>query len=301
MSTGSSEQVECLWDAAAELGEGPIWDERSGLLYWLDIEAPAIHRCDGAGRARQSFPIPRRIGCIALRQGGGLIAGLEDGLVMIDLPSSPAAGTPRITPILDPETDRPGNRFNDGKCDAAGRFWVGTMDQQHTASSGVLYRLDPDLTIHTMDEGYVVTNGQAFSPDDRTFYHNDSMAGLVYAFDCDPASGSISNRREFLRLPEDHGLPDGMTVDAEGDLWLAHWGGWRVSRIDPGGGVRQVIALPVAQVTSCAFGGPDLDVLYITSARIGLSPEDLASQPLAGGLFAVEVDARGRPVDRFGG
>lgn len=297
----SSAGVECLWDAGALLGEGPVWDDRNAVLYWVDIDAPAIHLCDQHGGARRSYGVPSEIGCIVPRRDGGWVAGFKNGLAMVDLPANLGVGAVCITPILDPEPDRPGNRFNDGKCDAAGRLWAGTMDQAIAAPTGVLYRLDPDLSLHTMDEGYVVTNGQAFSPDGRTFYHNDTMAGLVYAFDCDPATGAISNKREFLRLPPDSGVPDGMTVDAGGDLWLAHWGGWRVSRVDSSGTIRQVIRIPVAQVTSCAFGGPDLDVLFITSARTGLTAAALADQPLAGGLFAVRVDATGLPADRFGG
>ncbi len=299
--TGSTSTPACLWDARALLGEGPIWDEETERLYWVDIDAPAIHCCDHKGNNRRSYPMPCEVGCIALRRSGGLVAGLKTGLALVDLPLASPEGSVCITPILDPEPDRPGNRFNDGKCDAAGRFWAGTMDQAIQAPSGVIYRLDPDLSVHEMDAGYVVTNGQAFSPDGQTFYHNDSMAGVIHAFDCDPATGEICNKREFLRLPEDAGLPDGMTVDARGDLWLAHWGGWRVSRIDAQGTVQQVISLPVAQVTSCAFGGPDLDILFITSARTGLSVDAMADQPLAGGLFALQVDATGRPPDRFGG
>ena len=297
----SSPGVECIWDAGALLGEGPVWDERRGFLCWVDIDAPAIHRCDPRGGERQTFPVPSEIGCLVPCEDGRWVAGFKDGLARVELPTGAGAGGARITPIVNPEPDRPGNRFNDGKCDAAGRLWAGTMDQAIAAPTGVLYRLDPDLSVHRMDEGYVVTNGQAFSPDGRTFYHNDSMAGLVYAFDCDPATGAISNKREFFKVPGGDGLPDGMTVDAAGDLWLAHWGGWRVSRVSPRGRVREVVRLPVEQVTSCAFGGADLDVLYITSARTGLSSEALAEQPLAGGLFSVRVDAAGIPVARFGG
>jgi len=296
---GPSPGVECIWDAGALLGEGPVWDDRHSALCWVDIDAPAIHRCDPRGGGRRTWRVPSEIGCLVPSQGERWVGGFKDGLAWVELPADLDAA--RVTPIADPEPDRPGNRFNDGKCDRAGRLWAGTMDQAIAEPTGVLYRLDPDLSVHRMDEGYVVTNGQAFSPDGRTFYHNDSMAGLVYAFDCDPATGAIRNKREFLRLPGADGVPDGMTVDAAGDLWLAHWGGWRVSRVSPQGRVREVVRLPVGQVTSCAFGGPDLDVLYITSARTGLADDALAEQPLAGGLFSVRVDAAGIPPARFGG
>ncbi len=298
---GTGPTVECIWNAAAQLGEGPVWDELSARLYWVDIEAPAIHRCDAAGGQRQSFAMSEKIGFLVPRRGGGWVAGLQSGLYFVELPEPAASGSVQLTAILDPEPALPGNRFNDAKCDAAGRLWAGTMDLATAAPTGVLYRLDPDHRLHTLDDGYVVTNGQAFAPDGRTFYHNDTMAGVVYAFDCDPASGAIDNKRPLLRLPDTDGLPDGLTVDAAGDLWLAHWGGWRVTRFDPIGAVRQVIDLPVAQVTSCAFGGADLDLLFITTARTGLSAAALAQQPLAGGLFVSPTDSPGRAVERFRG
>ena len=206
-----------------------------------------------------------------------------------------------MRPITDPEGDRPGNRFNDGKCDGSGRLWAGTMDDAIEQPTGALYRLDRDLSVHRMDDGYVVTNGPAWSPDGRIMYHNDTTARTVFAFDCDPVTGEIAGKREFLRLPDTDGYPDGLTVDSEGGVWLAHWDGWRVTRFTAAGAVDRVVRVPAAQVTSCTFGGADLRTLYVTTASTGLDGAQRAEQPLAGGLFAVELDLAGLPTNRFGG
>ena len=287
-------QVKCIWPAAAVLGEGPVWDEEEEALYWVDIKAAAVHRYAPASGATQSWPMPERIGCIARRRQGGFVAGLKSWFAFLDLPSA------RIEPIGDPEPDLPGNRFNDGKCDAAGRFWAGTMDDNEENPTGSLYRLDPDCRWHRIDRGYVVTNGPAFSPDGRTLYHTDSVGRTIYAFDLSP-DGSVSSKRSFIEIPTDAGYPDGMTVDSEGHLWVAHWGGWRLTRFRPDGTIERAIELPVAQVTSCAFGGAALDTLYVTTASIGLDAKARAKQPLAGGLFELPVGVQGLPSPRFAG
>jgi len=288
-------EVRCVWDAARSLGEGPVWHADERALYWVDIEQPAVLRFDAATGNTGVFAMPERIGCIAFRNNGGLIAGMQSGFAHIDL--APV----RVTPLVDPEASLPGNRFNDGKCDARGRFWAGTMDIDMQVASGTLYRLDPDGNATAMDAGYGVTNGPAWSPDGSVLYHNDSKARCVYAFDCDPDAGTIDNKRCFVELTEEQGFPDGLTVDRDGYIWLAHWGGSRVTRFAPDGQVDRVVPMPVSQVTSCAFGGDDFRTLYITSARTGLDAATLANEPLAGGLFAIEVDATGLPANRFAG
>ena len=286
---------QCVHDAKASLGEGPVWNEGERALYWVDIERPAIFRFAPDDGRTDEYPMPEKIGCIAFRERGGLVAGLRSGFAFVDLEPL------RVTPIVDPEPDLPGNRFNDGKCDAHGRFWAGTMDDACQQPTGVLWRLDPNGDVHRMDDGYVITNGPAWSPDGRILYHNDTLQRTVFAFDCDPETGDLDHKRVFVRITAADGYPDGMTVDSEGGLWLAHWGGSRVTRFTPEGHVDRVVRLPASQVTSCAFGGSDLRTLYITTARTGLDAATLLDQPLAGGLFALAVDIPGMPALRFGG
>ena len=284
----------CVWPAAALLGEGPVWLADEGALYWVDIKAPSVHRFAPATGERSSWPAPEEIGFLAPRRKGGFVAGLQGGLAVADLD----AGV--FDPINGPERDMPGNRFNDAKVDTAGRLWVGSMDNNETDPTGALYRIDAGGGFHTMDDGYVVTNGPAFSPDGRILYHTDTFARTIFAFDL-ASDGALSNKRPHIRIPEGAGYPDGMTVDAEGHLWVAHWGGWRITRFTPDGVAERVVEMPVAQITSCAFGGPNLDVLYVTSAAIRLDDAARARQPLAGGLFEVPVGIEGLPTGRFAG
>lgn len=284
----------CIWPAGALLGEGPFWHPSERRLYWVDIKAPAIHACDAGGGNRQTWPMPEPIGSLAPRRAGGFVAAFKSGFALVDL--EPLA----IRKIGNPEPTVPGNRFNDGKCDGAGRFWAGSMDDEIRAATGWLYCLAPDRSWRRWDGPYLCTNGPAFSPDGTVLYHTDSMVRTVYRFALAP-DGTLSDKRDFVRFAESDGYPDGMTVDAAGGVWVAHWDGWRVTRFRPDGAVDRVIALPVAQVTSCAFGGDDLRTLYITSASIGLSDEARRAQPLAGGLFAVAVDAPGLACALYGG
>jgi sugar lactone lactonase YvrE len=288
--------VRCLWEAAALLGEGPLWSPREAALYWVDIKAPALHRYRPSDGDTTSSTMPEPIGWVIERANGeGFVAGFKDRGFAFLTPGTMAPET-----IGQPEPDYPDNRFNDAKADAAGRIWAGTMDDNEREASGALYRLDPDLEWYRMDRGYTVTNGPAISPDQRRLYHTDTFEGTVYAFDL-ADNGKLSNKRAFVTIPEGDGYPDGMTCDAEGGLWVAHWGGWRVTRFTPGGEVDRVIEMPVAQVTSCTFGGPDLDRLYVTSASVGLDEEDREEQPLAGGLFEVVPGVKGLPAGQFGG
>ena len=277
--------IQCIADVQAVLGEGPVWVAREAALYWLDIKGLKIFRLGDDG-TRSEWPTHLRIGSLAPRRSGGFIAGTEDGIAIVD----PVAD--RFEIVASPESDLPDNRFNDGKVDRRGRFWAGTMDDAEKAASGTLYCVDPDLTWSAIDSSYKVTNGPAFSPSGDTMYHNDSARQVTYAFDMDSA-GNAANRRTFLQFGAGDGYPDGMTVDSEGYLWIAFWRGWCLRRYSPDGEWVETIKMPVQRPTSCAFGGRDLDRLYVTSASIGLDDDALKMQPNAGGLFMFTPGVRG--------
>jgi sugar lactone lactonase YvrE len=285
----------CVASPQALVGEGPVWDDRRRVLWWIDVKNPRLFRYDPARGDNRALALPERIGCIALRQDGGLIGAFMTGFKWID----PDTGA--ITPILDPEPDRPGNRFNDGKCDRRGRLLAGTMDNAEVACTGTLYRFDPDLSVHVMATDVHLSNGLGWSPDERVLYYTDSLRRTIWAYDYDLEAGAIANRRVFARVPEEAGVPDGLCVDAEGGVWSAHWGGWRLTRYAPDGGIERVVEMPVPQPSCPAFGGPDLDVLYVSSAAIEMTPADFAKAPDGGGLFTLDVGVRGLPVNRFTG
>jgi D-xylonolactonase len=277
--------VECIADVHAVLGEGPVWVERDAALYWVDIKGRKIFCIDAQGE-RTEWATPFRVGSLAPRASGGFIAGTDEGIAEIDLDAG------RFTILDNPEARLPDNRFNDGKVDRRGRFWAGTMDDTEKDATGTLYRIDADLAATTIDAGYKVTNGPAFSPSGDIMYHNDSARQVTYAFNLD-ADGNASNRRVFLQFGEGDGYPDGMTVDAEGCLWIAFWDGWCVRCYSPTGECIGKLDVPVSKPTSCAFGGAGLDRLYITSASIGLDEQDRAKQPQAGGLFVAAPGVSG--------
>ena len=275
------------------LGEGPVWVEREAALYWVDIKGRKIFRLGKDGE-RTEWQTPYRVGSLAPRAGGGFIGGTDEGIAAIDLDSE------SFEIVANPEEEVSDNRFNDGKVDRRGRFWAGTMDDREQQASGTLYLVEPNLEMRSVDGGYRVTNGPAFSPAGDVMYHNDSARQITYAFDIDRA-GNAANRRIFLQFGEGDGFPDGMTVDSEGCLWIAFWDGWSVRRYSPGGDWMETVRMPVARPTSCAFGGPDLDRLYITSASIGLDETALGMQPNAGGLFMLEPGVRGLKDVPFAG
>ena len=285
---------ECVWPAGALLGEGPVWHDDERRFYWVDVEAGLVHSWDPASGSRGTWPVGETIGGLAVRRRGGFVAALRGGFAFLTL--EPFA----IERIAQPEPDLPDNRFNDAKCDAAGRFWAGTMNARLTAATGWLYRLDPDLRWSRHDGPYVCTNGPAFSPDGRTLYHTDTVGRTIWAFDL-AADGEPTYKREFARFAAGEGQPDGMTVDAGGDLWVAHWGGGRITRFEPDGRRRATIRLPVAQVTSIAFAGAGSRLVCVTTALTGLDAAQRAAQPYAGGLFAFEVDAEGLAAGTFAG
>jgi sugar lactone lactonase YvrE len=283
MATDST--VTWVADVHAVLGEGPVWVARESALYWLDIKGRKIFRLSDAGELDQ-WPTPFRVGSIAPRASGGFIAGTDQGIAEIDL------GSGRLQILFNPEEELPSNRFNDGKVDRSSRFWAGTMDDEERQASGTLYRFERDLSWKAVDKDYKVTNGPAFSPDGKLMYHSDSGRQVTYLFHLDDA-GNAGNRRTFLQFGEGDGYPDGMTVDSEGCLWIAFWDGSCVRRYSPDGELLRTLEMPVSRPTSCAFGGSDLDRLYVTSARIGLDETALSMQPNAGGLFMVTPGVQG--------
>jgi D-xylonolactonase len=278
----------------AVLGEGPVWVAREAALYWVDIHAPRVWRWLPATAEVRSWTPPFRVTAIAPRASGGFVAATDRGFALIDLEQG------RFDLVGNPEADRPGNRFNDGKTDRTGGFWAGTMDDAEVEATGALYRLDPDLNWQQFDTGYRVTNGPTFSPGGSWLYHTDSAERMVYRFAV-AGSGVLGARETFLHFRALDGHPDGMTTDAEGCLWIAFWDGACVRRFAPDGALLERIDLPVQRPTSCAFGGEALDQLFVTSARLGLSETELAAQPLAGALFAVDPGVRGTAPFLFAG
>jgi len=289
--------VECILDAKARHAEGPVWDAARGVLYWVDITGCALHIYDPRTGCDRALDLGQYVCAVAPRAGGGVVAALRQEFAFVD------TDTGRITPLGNPEADKPGNRFNDGKCDPAGRFWAGTCALGcDVPGAGSLYRLDPDGRISTMRERVTISNGLTWSPDGGTMYYIDTPTMEILAFDFDPRLGALANPRVVVRVPAGEGYPDGMTGDAEGMLWVAHWGGSRVCRWDPATGrCLRRLSFPAEQVSCPVFGGERLDVLYVTASRLGLSAEALARRPMAGDLFRVEPDVQGVPTHVFAG
>ena len=284
--------MECVFKVAAQLGEGPMWSARERALWFVDIKGQHIYRYEEATRSTLSWRAPEEVGFIVPARRGQFICGLQSGLYRFE----PEGGTFELLARVD--SDRPGNRLNDGHVDAAGRLWFGTMDNGETAPTGALYRFDAS-GLTRRDDGYAITNGPATSPDGRTLYHVDTLQRLVYAFDLD-ADGSLSGRRIFARIADADGYPDGPTVDAAGCVWVSLYDGWGVNRYSPAGELLEKLPLPVANCTKAAFGGDDLRTLYVTTAWKGLTDEQRAQQALAGGLFAGRVDTPGLPMHEVG-
>ena len=284
-----------VWEIPALLGEGPLWAESENAVYWVDIFSNNVHRYSLADGAKKTWTFDFPVTSLSLRQGGGFIGTITDGYAFIDLDEKSA------DPIQLPESDLANNRFNDGKVDASGRYWAGTMDTGQTLETGALYRLDADLSVVKADDGYIICNGPTFSLDNTIIYHTDSIKRRIYALDMSPA-GELSGKRVFAEFTAaDEGVPDGMTVDSENCIWVAHFGGARISRYSPTGKILQVVPMPVPNITSCTFGGAKLDTLYITTARTGIRDEDLDKYPLAGSFFECKPGVMGVPTPLFAG
>ena len=276
--------MRCAANVGAILGEGPCWVVREQSLFWTDINQPCLFRWNEAEGVTR-LPMTERICSIVPRASGGYFGAGYNGLLAIDAKFV-------ATPVGNPEADLTDNRFNDGKVDRAGRFWAGTMDSKEVHPSGTLYRVDFDLSWKAIDTGYRVTNGPAFSVDGRTMYHTDSAMQKVYRFAID-AEGNAAERETFLQFSHHDGYPDGMTIDAEDCLWIAFWDGWCIRRFSPDGKLLSEIPVPVARPTSVAFGGAQLDQIFISTASRDLTEAELAGQANAGGLFTVRPGVRG--------
>ncbi len=289
--------AELVIDAKATLGEGAIWHAQKQRLYWVDILAGHVHIYDPVTNRNRTIEVGQPVGTVVPRRSGGVIVAVRHGFASLDLESG------ALHVLCEVEHDLPNNRFNDGKCDPAGRLWAGTMSMHgEEPGAGSLYCLEQDHSVRRMLTGVTVSNGIVWSLDQSTMYYIDTPTLEVTAFDYDVATGSISRPRAVVRIPKDQGLPDGMTIDAEGMLWIAHWGGSQVSRWDPASGQQiQAVHVPTPLVTSCAFGGSNLDELYITTARIGLDETALREQPHAGGLFRAYPGVRGVEAVEFAG
>ena len=292
-------QVEVVVPGGAELGESPVWDERHACLWWVDIKRGVVHRDDAADTppARQPAHAPlqlgEEVGAVALRERGGLVLAVRSGVLLVDDLTAPPRRLANLA--------APGVRFNDAKCDPAGRLWAGTLADDGRAGGGRLYRVQPDGRAQVALGGVTVSNGLDWSPDGRTLYYVDSATQRIDAIAFDPQSGTLGHRRPLIEIPAEEGIPDGLTVDAEGFIWLALFGGGAVLRIAPDGARERTVRVPVSHPTSCAFGGPDLTDLYVTSAAKDLSAEQRRRQPAAGAVLRLRPGVRGRPASCFAG
>lgn len=279
----------CIWNVGAKLAEGPVWHAADNAFYFVDIKGQRLHRVNEDGSGQQSWDAPGEIGFALPVEGGGFVCGLPGQLMQF----TPELG---FRPMMVLETAIPGNRLNDGGVDAEGRLWFGSMDNGEEAPTGSLYRLDK-RGLQQMDSGIVITNGPATSPDGKTFYHTDTLGKVVYAYD-KAADGSLSNKRVFVRTAAP-GYPDGSTVDSQGNVWVAMFGGHRIDCYAPDGTLSATVHLPCPNITKIAFGGKDLRTAFATTAWKGLSDAERAQYPLAGGVFTFRVDVPGLPQPLF--
>jgi sugar lactone lactonase YvrE len=284
--------IERAFAAGDALGEGPLWVPGEAALYWVDITGERFHRWEPRTGAHAVYPVGTALGVLRIRRSGGLLLGTGRGLAVWDGPKA------ELRVVADPEGGAPGMRFNDGAVDRRGRFWAGTMGR---GPVGHLYRLDADGSLQEMVAGLSTSNGIGWSPDNRTMYLTDSPLQVIWAYDFDLETGRIANRRPFVETPNEDGVPDGLTVDAEGCVWSARWSGWRVTRYDPTGRDILTLRLPVSHPTACAFGGPGLDELFITSASLTLDEAGRRAQPHAGDLFRCRPGVRGLPEPSYAG
>ena len=277
------------------VGEGSLWDPEDQVLYWVDILSHELYIYDPKTGTNRTIPTCQAVGTVVKRAAGGVVLALHNGFAFLDLE------TEKITPVADPERDIPANRFNDGKCDPAGRLWAGTMEFNGKPDAAALYCLETDHTVSEKLRPVTISNGIVWSADAKTMYYICTRANNVRAFDYDVTTGAIDHERIVVVNEGDGGF-DGMSIDAEGKLWIAVFGGWAVRRYDPDtGALMRELRLPMERVTSCAFGGPDLDELYVTSAVVGMDDQALAEQPLAGSLVKVDPGVAGVPAVSYGG
>lgn len=285
----------CVLDIKASLGESPVWSTDEQVLYWVDINAPSLNRYDPATGLNAAFPMPASIGCVGLRTGGGFVVALRDGIWLA------AKNGALERKIADAPYDPSSHRFNDGRVDASGRFWVGSMNERRDANSAHLYRLNTDFSLTAVVDDIMISNGLAWSADRHTMYHADTPAQTIHAYDFDDRNGAITNKREFAHFTGAADRPDGGAVDREGCYWSAFYRGGKVVRLSPRGERLAEYAVPAMCPTMCAFGGSDLRTLYVTSARQMREPDELARLPASGGIFSMHVDVPGLPEPKFAG
>ncbi len=276
-------QIEVVLPHRCLLGEGPVWDAKRNVICWVDILAGEIHEYSPRSNEHKVITAGQMVGAAVICSDGNFLAALKNGFGFVN------RGTSEVTMITNPESHIPGNRFNDGKCGPDGRFWAGTMSHADEPEKGSLFVFDKDYLVTKKISKVSISNGMAWSLDHKIFYYIDTPTYTVVAYNYDKSTGEINEKRVVINIPKKDGSPDGMTIDSEGMLWVAHWDGWQITRWDPSNGNKLLsIPFPAARITSCAFGGDGLQDLYITSARTGLNDVELASQPLAGSLFVIK-------------
>ena len=289
-------EVEHLIAVQDEVGETPIWIPDEQAMYWIDLEGSAVHRYDPAGGERKDWALDVPVTALGRRASGGWILASKKGLAFWDQQTNATEF------IVDPMAEREGMQFNDSAVDRQGRLVVGTANvQDFEAPDGVLYRLDPDLSLHEIDDGYAVANGLGFSPDGRRLYATDMFHNRIVALDYDIETGAASNKRTFVEVPADTGLPDGMVVDADGFVWSAHFSGGRITRYDPDGKIERQIPMPVTNATCLGFGGADMNELYIATAWFFMTDEQRQAEPQAGDIFRIKTDVTGLVEPEFAG
>ena len=288
-------QLEQLTTTPATLGEGPCWHAGEGVLYWVDIWGKKLHRFDPDSGIDDHWELGQMIGTVAPRSRGGLILGLENGFAFFD----PCTEDLEFLPETESRED---TRFNDGKCDPQGRFWCGSMEKAEENAVGSFYRFDTQHQVTKIESNVFISNGMGWNPEQTRMYYIDSPTKTISVYDYHAESGNVTNRRPLIELDEDEGYPDGMTTDKEGKIWLAHWAGGRVCRWDPeSGSVLERHDIPAPHTSACCFGGKDMRDLYITTARKGLTEEQLAKFPASGCLFRLRTNVEGSPTYSFGG
>jgi sugar lactone lactonase YvrE len=296
MYTIPKSKVQCVYNQRAQLGESPVWCAEHNCLYWIDIEGQTFNRFDPSTDHNYSVDTAIRFGSFALRINGGFVVATEFGFQLYDLVEN------NLKPLTNPEDDKPNNRFNDGRCDRAGRFWAGTMVEKGVQTpEGSLYSLDNNYSCTKKHTGFSLANGLAWSPNNKIMYFADTRLKVVWTFDFDLDNGDIFNKRIFIQLTNGDGVPDGATIDVDGCYWLTQPRAGKICRYTPDGKLDTVIELPIEKPTMCAFGGQNLKTLYVTTNSHKLTKEEIESQPQAGSLFAVDLESQGIPEPRFRG
>ncbi|MFP4430717.1 MAG: SMP-30/gluconolactonase/LRE family protein [Spirochaetaceae bacterium] len=288
-------QADLAFRAEAQLGEGALWDSSAGKLRWVDIERGHLMELDVVSGDNKTIDLGEKVGTVVPRSRGGVVVALEHSIEAV----APDGRRERLAEF---DKHAPGNRGNDGKCDPQGRFWFGSMSPEAEPGQASLYRLDPDLSLHRMLSGVSISNGIVWTRDGGAMFYIDTPTREVWRFAFDPETGTISDKQVALRIPQELGYPDGMTIDAQDRVWIAMFGGHGVTVWDPyGGSLLGKVEVPAKNVTSCAFGGPNLDRLFVTTARILTTDEELARHPYAGSVFVAETEAQGLSQQAFEG